>query len=221
MLERARETPPGARILDVGAGSCRYRPDFGQCHYFALDFAKYTGSEWVYGPIDVIAEILHLPLPDNCFDVILCTEVLEHVPEPIAAVREMARLLKPGGRILITAPLGSSIHQAPYHFYGGYTPLWYERFLVAAGFHDIRVQPNGGFFKYFGQESARLVMMLGANRRGKLERFMIRLTQLLAAVPFAVVIPVVCALLDRLDDEKTFAAGYFVSATKKLSAPFN
>lgn len=78
-------------------------------------------------------------MEDASFDVVLCTEVLEHEPEPIRAVHEFARIVRPGGKLLLTAPLGSGLHQDPFHFYGGYTPYWYRRFLTEAGFDNIEV----------------------------------------------------------------------------------
>ncbi len=103
----------------------------------------------------MIADIARLPLSDQVFDVALCTEVIEHVPEPIVAIGEIARILRPGGELLLTAPLGSGLHQFPFHYYGGFTPHWYRVFLQRLGFTDIRVEPNGGFFKHYGQESQR------------------------------------------------------------------
>lgn len=91
---------------------------------------------------------------------ILCTEVLEHLPAPILAVREFARLLRPGGEVWLSAPLGSGLHQEPYHYYGGFTPHWYQRWLAEAGFTNIFVQPNGGFFLHQAQESSRMLGIL-------------------------------------------------------------
>ena len=99
-------------------------------------------------------------LPDNSFDVILCTEVLEHTPEPIEALREMVRILKPGGRLFITAPLGSGLHQMPYHYYGGFTPEWYKHFGSKFGLYVTEITPNGGFFKLLAQECARVAWTL-------------------------------------------------------------
>src|SRR5258708_19124467 len=72
--------------------------------------------------MDVVSEAHAIPVCDASFDAIVCTEVLEHVPEPIAVVREFGRIVAPGGRLILTAPLGSGIHQEPYHFYGGVNP---------------------------------------------------------------------------------------------------
>jgi len=64
--------------------------------------------------VDVISDITSIPLPDASFDACLCTEVLEHLPHPIEALRELARLLRPGGRLILTAPFCSLTHFSPH-----------------------------------------------------------------------------------------------------------
>ncbi len=157
--EKAATLKPNSTVLDVGAGTCPYKKSFSHCQYTTHDFKAYTGEKLggttEYGGIDIESDIVSIPVPDNSFDAILCTEVLEHVPEPIAALREMARILKPGGRIFITAPLGSGLHQLPFHYYGGYTPGWYEKFFAEFGLDPIEIIPNGGFHRLLAQECMR------------------------------------------------------------------
>ena len=145
----AARLAPGTRVLDVGAGIGQYRPLFAHCAYQAQDFGKESETVGRYTPLDFECDILDIPAPDGSFDVILCTEVLEHVPEPIRAVHELARLLRPGGAMLLTAPLGSVLHQEPYHFYGGYTEHWYRRFLDDTGCDVVEVARNQGFFSLY------------------------------------------------------------------------
>jgi len=111
-----------------------------------------------------VSDITAIPVPDGTFDVVLCTEVLEHVPEPIEALREFSRILKPGGRLLLTAPLGSGLHQLPYHYYGGYTPEWYKYVAQKFGLNIVELVPNGGFFKLLAQESARVAWTMQQHR---------------------------------------------------------
>ncbi len=161
---RATTVAAGSRVLDIGAGTCPYRPLFSHCIYNAHDFKKYTGEKLggtkEYGIIDYESDICAIPVPDNAFDVVLCTEVLEHTPEPIEALREIVRILKPGGRLFITAPLGSGLHQIPYHYYGGFTPEWYKHFGSKFGLYVTEITPNGGFFKLLAQECARVAWTL-------------------------------------------------------------
>jgi SAM-dependent methyltransferase len=163
---RAGSLPRGARVLDVGAGTCPYRPRFAHCEYVTHDFKAYEGEKLGggsdYGRIDLVSDITAIPAPDASFDVVLCTEVLEHVPEPAAALGEMARLLRPGGRLLVTAPLGSGLHQLPFHYFGGFSPAFYREVAARCGLTVESITPNGGFFRLMAQEAARAASLLGA-----------------------------------------------------------
>ena len=165
---QAATVAPGSRVLDVGAGTCPYRQLFAHCEYRTHDFKKYEGVKLgntsEYGQIDYESEITKIPVPDQSFEVILCTEVLEHVPEPIAAIQEMLRILKPGGRLLLSAPLGSGLHQLPFHFYGGYTPEWYRYVAAKFGAQVNEITPNGGYFKLLAQECGRLAWTMDQHR---------------------------------------------------------
>jgi SAM-dependent methyltransferase len=160
VADRAGSIAPGSRVLDVGAGTAPYRHLFRHCQYATQDFAQYDGykgAEGQYAHIDFVSDIVEIPVADATFDVILCTEVLEHVPRPIEALREMVRIVRPGGRLFLTAPLGSGLHQEPYHFYGGYTDHWYRKFLTEFGCEVVSIEPNHGFLAHLAQECGRFV----------------------------------------------------------------
>ncbi len=162
VADRAISVEPGFRVLDVGAGTAPYSHLFSHCRYETQDFSQYEGykgKEGQYAKIDYVSDITAIPVPDETFDVVLCTEVLEHVPYPIESLKEMVRLTKPGGRLFITAPLGSGLHQEPYHFYGGYTDHWYRKFLSEFGCDVVSIEPNHGFFAHLAQECARFESM--------------------------------------------------------------
>ena len=219
VAEQARELAAGSRVLDMGAGSCPYRQLFAHCRYETQDFANLNDEQLRhggYGSIDYRCDIASVPVADASFDAILCTEVLEHVAQPITVIKEMARLLRPGGRLLLTAPLGSGIHQEPYHYYGGFTPYWYREILGAAGFVQIRIAANAGSFRFFGQEAIRFVQTTRPFKLGvplPLELLWLPLWALLAPV-LGLVIPVICRVLDRYDREQRFTVGYHVTAIK-------
>lgn len=210
---KAWTVPAAARVLDIGAGTCLYRPLFSHCDYKTHDFKEYEGAEKhggtsTYGHIDFVSDILAIPAPDQSFDIILCTEVLEHVPEPIKVLKEISRLLRPGGRAFITAPLGSGLHQLPFHFYGGYTPQWYQRFCREAGMEATEITPNGGFFKHLGQECNRAASIYGQNPKlhGPESADLIKL-----------LVEILPRLFFDLDDkcfDERFTVGYFVEAVK-------
>ena len=151
--------PAGAKVLDAGAGECRYKELFAHCDYRTHDFCKYEGTpegpltdRWDYGRIDYVGDVASIPVADGEFDAVLCTEVLEHVPEPIRALKEFGRVVRPGGGLFLSAPLGSGLHQEPYHYYGGFTPHFYRTFLPRFGFEVVSIEPNGGFYRHLLQE---------------------------------------------------------------------
>lgn len=219
VAEQARQLPPGSVVLDVGAGSCPYRDLFAHCVYKTQDFATLHSQQLrggSYGPIDYVGDAAEIPVPDDSFDAVLCTEVLEHHAQPMELVNELGRILKPGGRLLLSAPLGSGIHQEPYHYYGGFTPYWYRAFLPKAGLGDITVSANAGSFKFFAQEAIRFLRMsrpfgptLPVGSSLVWAPFWVLLFPVLGLV-----VPVACHLLDRFDEERRFTVGYHVTAVK-------
>jgi len=217
---QAARLPAGTRILDVGAGVGQYRPLFAHCAYQTQDFGQEPATIGKYTPLDYECEITDIPVPDATFDAVICTEVLEHVPHPIEALAEMARILKPGGRLLLTAPLGSHLHQEPFHYYGGYTPHWYKRFLAENGFEVESIVRNEGFFSLFGQEAQRYVELLRspeAKRTGVFTRMRLAILAFLM-LPLAHLIPLAGNWLDRLNLESIVTVGYHVTARRKGSA---
>jgi SAM-dependent methyltransferase len=224
VARQAAAVPPGSRVLDVGAGSCPYRRHFKRCNYETQDFVALSPEQLRdkqgYGQIDYICDATDIPVEGGAFDVVLCTEVLEHVPDPVGVVRELGRVLRPGGTLLLTAPLGSGLHQVPFHFYGGYTPYWYCKTLQEAGFDQIRIEANGGFFKHYGQETIRLAKLTAPNRVAAPFLFKILWTPFwLAALPWMIVVcPLLAHYFDRFDEKQEFTIGYHVSATKLVRA---
>ena len=224
VAEQAATVPRGTRVLDVGAGSAPYRTLFAGCDYKTQDFAQLKPEQLRnggYAPIDFISEANAIPVPDGSFAVILCTEVLEHVCNPIDVVREFGRILAPGGRLILTAPLGSGIHQEPYHFYGGYTPYWYRRFLTEAGFQSIEITANAGSLRHVAQETIRFVQMtrpFGLAAPWYIQFLWMPFWLILAPI-LALGVPFVARLLDQFDHEQRFTVGYHVTAVRKGANP--
>jgi ubiquinone/menaquinone biosynthesis C-methylase UbiE len=160
-----RLVPAGSRLLDAGAGEQQFKKYCGHLRYVAQDFAEYHGAgdsrglqmgKWDVSHLDIVSDITRIPEPDASFDAILCTEVLEHVPDPLAALREFSRLLRAGVHLILTAPFCSLTHFAPYHFSTGFNRYFYETHLPACGFKIMELQPNGNYFEYLAQEIRRI-----------------------------------------------------------------
>ncbi len=218
VASQAALVPKGSRVLDAGAGMGPYRDLFAHCEYKTQDFGQEPSTVGKYTELDYVSEITAIPVEDGSFDVVLCTEVLEHVPEPIKAIQEFSRILKTGGLLILTAPLGSRLHQEPYHFYGGFSHYWYEKFLSEAGFDVEVLEENEGFFSHFGQEGIHF--MRSANpfrkdRQNRGNRLVSGAVWFLSAPFLLLFFPLIGSYLDRQGLEKTDTVGYHVRARKK------
>ena len=157
--------PEGGRILDAGAGELRNKDLCSHLKYVSQDFCQYDGAgnakglqteKWNTSNINIVSDIINIPEPDNSFDVVLCSEVFEHLPMPVAALNELGRLVKSGGHLILTAPFCSLTHFAPYHYSTGFNRYFYEEHLQGLGFDILDLQANGNYFEYMGQEIRRI-----------------------------------------------------------------
>jgi len=217
VAEQAIAIPAGSHVLDAGAGIGQYRSLFAHCVYKTQDFGQEPGTVGKYTQLDYESDITSIPVDDSTFDVVLCTEVLEHVPEPIQTVKELARILRPGGKLLVSAPLASFLHQEPYHFYGGYTPWWYRKFLPQTGLEVISIEPNQGFFSWFGQESQRFSALIDPRRTTRTGwRWPLLTLFWLLTLPFCrLLFPLLGRPLDALELEHYATVGYHIVAVKQ------
>lgn len=157
--------PSGSRILDAGAGELKYRHLCSNLDYVSQDFAQYDGKgdgkgfqtgEWDQSKLDIVSDITDIPDADNSFDAIMCIEVIEHIPYPVEALKEFARLLRPDGFLVLTAPFCSLTHFAPYFYYSGYSRYFYEYWLAKFNFEILEMEWNGNYFEFLAQEIRRL-----------------------------------------------------------------
>ena len=176
----------GLRILDAGAGEQANKKWCKHLEYVSQDFGQYDGTgnekglqmeKWDYSKLDIVSDITHIPEPDDSFDVVMCTEVFEHLPEPILAIKEFNRLLKTGGILILTAPFCSLTHFAPYHYYSGYNRYFYEKLLTENNLKIVELVSNGNFFEYIAQEIQRIqsiAMRYTCDKPNVFERYAMR-----------------------------------------------
>lgn len=164
VVAQLKALPAGTRLLDVGAGECAYKPHCTHLQYLAQDIAQYDGEgnqrglhteKWDTRQLDFVCDLYDIPEHEG-FDAVLCTEVLEHVTDPVRAVEKLSRLLRPGGVLILTAPFCSLTHFAPYHFATGFSEYFYRHHLERLGLQIAALEPNGGYFDYMDQELGRV-----------------------------------------------------------------
>jgi SAM-dependent methyltransferase len=165
-LRHIRQQETGhLRCLDVGAGQSPFR-DFIVCWgrvYLSNDFNGYIPSEqeigqqnksWEYFKHTYVCDVLDIPEHEK-FDILLCTEVLEHVPDPVAAFKKLASLCVPNGLLIITVPLHSLIHQAPYYFSAGLSPYWFQFQSDSEQVEVLNLAIYGDYSDFIQQEFQR------------------------------------------------------------------
>jgi len=131
------------RLLDVGAGEAPWR-DFlhPDVDYVAVDVDSSTEFGMTKRTDTRYYDGSHLPFADAHFDVVLCTEVLEHVPDSAKFLAELYRVLAPGGTLILTVPWSARVHHIP-HDYARYSRYGLVANLCASGFVGISVTERG------------------------------------------------------------------------------
>ena len=162
LREAARRTPKRATVLDAGAGDGRHRPLFAHARYEAADFEAVEAKQ--YGGNDMVCDLTDIPVEAERYDTVLLTQVLEHVPEPAAVLRELSRVLKHGGRLWATMPLFYEEHDQPYDFFR-YTQFGLRHLLEGADLEVERMEWLEGYFgtlSYQAKLATRLPTSPGA-----------------------------------------------------------
>ncbi len=162
---KLKKISPGSKILDAGAGELKYKKFCEHLKYTSQDFGQYNGEgnseglqtkKWDNSKLDIVSDIIKMPVDNSSFDAVMCIEVLGHLPKPEKVIEEFSRILKKNGQLIITAPFCSLTHFAPFFYQTGFSKYWYENTLKENGFSIIEISANGNYFEYLAQETKRL-----------------------------------------------------------------
>ena len=140
------------RVLDAGAGRGAYR-DLLLRHadtYVGMDIGGSSATT-------VVGDAQRLPFVDASFDTVFCSQVLEHVPEPWLALAEFRRVLRPGGKLILSVPHISWLHNEPHDYYR-YTRHGLSFLLGRSGFTVASINPAGGLFSLLGHILSSVVV---------------------------------------------------------------
>ena len=169
VINKLRNLKKYSKILDAGCGSQRYKKYCTHLKYYSQDFGKYTNDlkrtiskstvgghhSYEYGKLDYVGDIWDISEKNNTFDYILCTEVFEHIAYPDRAMKELSRLLKVNGILILTLPSTSLRHMDPFYFYSGFSDRWLEHFCKKFNLKIIELSADGDYYSFLRYELYR------------------------------------------------------------------
>ena len=227
-LERVAPRTRG-RLLDVGCGSKPYEGIF-RAHvdeYVGLElresFERTAAAE--SGAPDVLYDGKRMPFDDASFDTVLCIQVLEHTPEPRPLLAEIARVLRPGGLLVLSAPFAFRLHEEP-HDYFRYTSFGLESLCTDAGFDVEETWAQGSLWRVLGHSLNSFLAFRVASLEGVLQAMgklshearaehRPRLWRTPLVVPAMVAVSAGARALDRVAPDRSMTLGYQVIARKR------
>ena len=200
-------------ILDVGSGSTEEQ-HFNQllerngARVHRCDLAARSG-------IDYRADLHHMPVRENSYDLILCTQVLQYVQDPRLVCAELCRILKPGGHLFLTAPQSSHLDAPPHHYFH-FTSYGLRFLLQDGGVEVLRLEPQGGHFRYLGTQLHYTCVVIRRAMRSRLQRVVLFPVLVVCTLLFGFLTKAFCLWLDRFDRDRANTMGWNCYARKPL-----
>jgi SAM-dependent methyltransferase len=190
------------KCIDIGCGHMPYKDLIMArvTHYDSLDRESRVPGVTYIGDV----QNMHM-LREKSYNSAICFEVLEHVPDPMQAITEIARILQKDGILILSVPHLSRLHEEPYDFFR-YTKYGLQALLENAGFHIVEIQPRGGLFSFLGQQFSTMFVCCFWHIP-ILKHLIFFVNKWLCVLP--------CYAFDRaVDRHKLFALGYTCVARK-------
>ena len=203
----AKEIMDRSLVLDAGAGECRYAPLLKAHRYVAIDNSV-GDANWDYSKLDVIADLEQIPFSTDAFDAVISVVVLEHTRRPQQVVDEMARVMRPHGKLFVVVPNQWEVHQPPNDFFR-FTRYGLSHLLTVSGMRVLKIEPVGGFFWLM---SRRCVNALTFFQGGLKWPIFVVLAPLLGFF-----LPFLFYFADSLDQRRDFTLGYICIGEKSAS----
>jgi SAM-dependent methyltransferase len=216
LVEQSQLLPQNSVVLDGGAGKKPYKDLFREHTYHSCDMPGgfYSNTH------DFECFLNEIPVADRTYDAIVLTQVLEHTPNPGEVMLEINRILKPGGRLLLSVPLNAPLHGEPWHFFH-FTHYGIHELSEQTGFTVSDCEKLGGNFWCLGKRIPDAFKKLfkqfdpfQAKKRGLNVAYCAVMT--IALLPIyvfgygisAYLIRPLFYYLDYLDHKKDFTLGY-------------
>lgn len=192
------------KLIDIGCGTkpCKniWAPVVSE--YIGIDHEETLHDK---REIDIFSSAYKIPVEDNYFDSAICNAVLEHLEEPLLAIQECYRILKPGGYALYSVPFIWHLHEEPRDFFR-YSKYGLKYLFEKAGFEIVEISALSGFWVTFGQ---LFVYNLYRLNKGFL-RF-------IPIIPFVgLIIQGISFLLDKIDKSEQWTWMYTIVVRKPV-----
>lgn len=207
-LQEVRHQVKSGIILDVGCGMKPYESilNASGSAYYGTDYPiTMKGSYGESTKADFFSDSTLLPFKKNTFDTLLSTQVLEHVSDPKKAIQEMGRVLKPGGIIIISAPMTWPLHEEPYDFFR-YTLHGLRHLMQKSNFDILDEIPRGNNLSTTAQ------MFLDT----QLENISQSFPQRIYSLVLSLVVNQICSVINLFKPAKRLCLGWVIVA-KKMS----
>ena len=206
----ANEIDVDAKVLDAGAGTCPYKKYFHHVKYESTDRYDNDDDNRIGNKLgnkhDFLCSLEHIPKLDETYDVIINTQVLEHVEYPLKVIKEFHRILKPGGKLFMTTPQGYGVHGKPNNFYN-FTKYGLISMFRDTGFKIIFIKQGGGIFNDIGKR-IKIMPYYIMEQQEQVTKVILFPIYIIAIPICEFIIPFICFYLDVLDKNQNFTLGY-------------
>ncbi len=203
---------PGQTLLDAGAGNCHWKNYLpSTVKYIGIDLGI-GDSDYDYSKLDIRCDLRDIPLADNSIDIIICIQVLEHLPEPCKVIAEFNRVLKPSGFLFISCPQAEPQHQIPYDFFR-YTPFGLRSLLKSNNFDIVWIKPQLGNFHRLGEDLSYSARKLVTLSNQKIENFLYLTISYYLRLMWKIHKPMLL-YFDKFESLQDNCTGHFLKAVK-------
>jgi SAM-dependent methyltransferase len=158
MKQAASTVGSGDYVLDAGAGNHLYKTLFEHSKYHSTDLHQDKER------LTFISDLTSLPIANGIYDLIVCTQVLEHVREPEVVLSEFYRALKYMGELWLTAPFYFEEHEAPNDYFR-FTQFGIQHLMTKCGFQTKRLEWLEGYLGTVSYEMMKIARMLPVDPR--------------------------------------------------------
>ncbi len=188
------------KLLDVGCGTMPYKT------IFLPKVSKYIGIDKYSVVADIKKDFLKANIFSKSYDTVLCTQVLEHTPEPQKFLEKINKVLKKNGVLILTVPFTGYLHEVPHDYYR-YSIYGLRYMLKSANFRIVYIKTEGNWISSIGQE---IISYLEPTYN----RFLLKYPKLLLQLFILMLIKASSRLPERFRKSKYSTINYIVVAKK-------